>query len=80
MANCVFPQCGVQRIHKYSGIRLFKIPTRKCDFYTEWRTNLINVISRYRLVGKTLKERIMKGKVYVCERHFLPEDIERTGK
>ena len=73
MANCVFPQCGVQRIHKYSGIGLFKIPTRKCDFYTEWRNNLINV-------DKTLKERIMKGKVYVCERHFLPEDIERTGK
>ena len=78
MANYVFPQCGVQKIHKYSGIGLFKIPTRKCDFYTEWRNNLNNVISRYRVVDKSLKERIMKGKV--CERHFLPEDIERTGK
>ena len=62
MANCVFPQCGVQRIHKYSGIGLFKIPTRKCDSYTEWRNNLINVISHYRVVVKTLKERTMKGK------------------
>ena len=80
MANCVFPQCGVQRIHKYTGIGLFKITSRKGEFFTRWRNNLINAISRYRVMDKELEERIMEGKVYICERHFLPEDIEPTGK
>ena len=44
--NCVFPQCGTCRRHKLST---FKIPNRKGDFYEEWRTNILNVLIKYRV-------------------------------
>ena len=80
MANCVFPGCGVQRISKYEGIGLFKITSRQGDFYAEWRNKTIDVISSYRVVDKDLKRRMDEGKVFICERHFLPEEIELTSK
>ena len=39
-----------------------------------------NILSRYRVIGKVEKERIAKGKVYICDRHYAEEDIECTGK
>ena len=80
MPNCVFPQCSVQRIPKYDGIGLFEITRRKGDFYVQWRNNLIAEISRYRVIDKALQHRLDHGKVFICELHFRPEDIEPTGK
>ena len=80
MANCVFPGCGVQRIPQYKGIGLFRIPCRKGEFYIEWMDKIIDVVSRYRVVNKELKQKMIDGKVYICERHFLPEEIESTSK
>ena len=79
-ANCAFPQCTVSRTAKYKGIGIFQIPMRQDDFHKNWRKEIVNVVSRFRVMDKTLKERVLNGKVYVCERHFIDTDIEFTSK
>lgn len=54
----------------------FQIPTRKCD--TDWRNDIVKVLGKYREVDMSLRERIANGNVYICERHFKPDDIELT--
>lgn len=79
--NCAFPQCTVTcyaPLHK--GISLFKIPTRKTEFYSKWRNDIVDVIKRYRVIDSHFLAQVNAGKRYVCERHFLPKDIERTSK
>ena len=71
MANCVFPGCGVQRIPKYEGIALFKLPSREGHFFQQWKEWIVQVILKYREADSRLKERIKNGKVHVCEKHFI---------
>ena len=80
MANCVFPVCSVQRIKKYQGITIFTVTTRKSDFYYRWRKALVDVLCRYRVIQHSLKRKIFDGEelIYICERYFADEDIERT--
>ena len=77
-ANCAFPGCGVSR--NYKGVGIFKIPNRNDSFYNELRKNLLDVLLKYRVADKNFKKRIDEGKVYLCERHFVDQDIERTSK
>ena len=74
-ANCAFPECTVSRTAKYQDIGIFQIPMRDDDFLVSWRNNIVAVLGRYRVV----RERILTGKIYVCERHFKTEDIEFTS-
>lgn len=78
--NCAFPGCPVQRIAKYKDMSLFKIPQRKNEFYTKWRKDLVDVLSRYRVMDTKLKQQIMECEktICFCERHFAPEDMELT--
>ena len=75
-ANSVFPQCGVARHHVIAGI--FKLPTRKADVV--WKKDIIQIIEKYRVVDKKLRERLELGNAYVCELHYTKDDIEFTSK
>ena len=75
-----FPTCTVSRTTKHEGIRIFQIPMRNDDFYSKWRSDIMAVVSKYRELNKHLKERTLAGRIYICERHFPPEDIEFTSK
>ena len=72
--NCVFPTCTVSRTTKHEGIGIFQIPMRNDDFYSKWRSDIMAVVSKYRELNKHLKERTLAGRIYICERHFPPED------
>ena len=79
-ANCSFPECSVSRRRKYHGIAIFQIPRRKDDFHVNWRKALLDVLSRFRSIDKAFKNQMDTGKVYICECHFEPKDIELTSK
>ena len=79
-ANCAFPDCGVTRREKFASLAIFQVPNRTGDFYTKWRKDILDVLLKYRGVDSILRERLKSGKVYVCERHFQPEDIVLTSK
>ena len=67
-ANCALPGCGVSR--NFEGIGIFQVPARKGEFYENWRKELLNVICKYRVVDKVLKERIDRGKLYIYARNI----------
>ena len=80
-ANCAFPGCRVSRTEKYKGIGVFQIPTRKDQFYSEWRKDILNVLTKYRSFKQAeLDEKVSKGDIYICERHYAKDDIEFTSK
>ena len=80
--NCGFPQCTSYETEKHVGVKFLQITTRKSEYYDYegWRDRITNILSRYRVVGKVEKERITKGKVYICDRHYAEEDIECRDK
>ena len=75
-ANCVFPRCGVERHHV--GVGIFKLPTRKID--VKWKKEVIQIIEKYRVMDKNLRERLKLGNTYICELHYKKGDIEFTSK
>ena len=76
--NCAFPKCGTSRRHKDIGI--FKLPSRKGEFYQEWKKEIVNVILKYRVADDNFKKNIQAGNVHICERHFKANDIEITSE
>ena len=59
--NCVL------QTPQHAGIKLFRISTREDKFYSKWRKDMVNVINRYRVIDRQLNERVLAGKVYICE-------------
>ena len=50
--------CHVSRRSKYKGISIIKVPSGDSKFETNWRNNLVAVVSRDRVDDDTLKEGI----------------------
>ena len=75
-ANCSIFGCSVSRKPKYQGIGIFKIPPSSEKSKESWRKALLHVVTRDRVVDASFRKQIEEGSVFICERHFTPEDIE----
>lgn len=75
-SNCAIFGCTVSRRKNYKGISLFSIPSASDERKATWRREIINIITKYRVLDKKFRKQIDEGKVHVCERHFQPRDIE----
>ena len=71
--NCAFNQCETNRRTK--GIGLFKLPTAKEDASRKWRQDFLNILTKYRVDDKNFKRQLAADSLHVCEKHFLPEEI-----
>ena len=71
--NCAIVGCSTSRRHK--GISIFKVPLPNNEFNKKWNRDLINIITKDRQVDEPLKKRIASCNLYICERHFSPEQI-----
>ena len=83
MVNCAFVGCCTNRNNlseTYKGISLFKITNRKGDYYENWRKEVVNILTKSRVIDATLKHQIETDTVYICERHYKPEDIKISRK
>ena len=63
--NCCIPQCTVSETKKHEGIKLFQITTRKDEFYSKWRKNILDIIKRFRVFDHVFVIRIEKGRAYI---------------
>ena len=68
--NCAIFDCSTSRRHE--KIRISKVPLPNNEFNKKWNHDLINIITK---VDKPLKKRIASCNLYICERHFSPEQI-----
>ena len=71
--NCAIFGCSTSRRHK--GVSIFKIPVAKDEENKNWVRQLINIVTKDRQVDELLKKRIESGRIYICERHFTPEQF-----
>ena len=75
--NCGFPHCSVSGAKKFQGTSLFKLPSRSID--QKWKSDIVDVLLKYRELDRPLKTRISNGNIWICERHYQPSDIEFTS-
>ena len=71
--NCAIVGCSTSRRHK--GISIFKVLLPNNEFNKKWNRDLINIITKDRQVDEPLKKRIASCNLYICGRHFSPEQI-----
>ena len=67
-SNCSIFGCSTSRRNKDLGIH--KVPLPNNDIDKKWRSELINVITKDRVVDDALKKRIAITNLFICERHF----------
>jgi len=74
VTNCAVFGCGSCRRTK--GIGIWKLPAPKDDAHQKWREDWLNEITKTREIDQDFRERIKNDRVYTCEKHFPPEDVE----
>ncbi|XP_065061651.1 uncharacterized protein LOC135688649 [Rhopilema esculentum] len=74
-SNCAIYGCGACRTKKYKEILIFKLPKAVDDETKRWRNEILNVITRDRVIDVGLREQIREDRVYICEQHFRPDQL-----
>ena len=77
-ANCSIYGCSASRRHK--GVSIFKVPASNDSFNTSWRENLIAIIPKDGIEDLSLKTQIENKRLFICEKHYLPEMILHNDK
>lgn len=72
-ANCSIYGCSTSRRH--SDISIFKIPSPNNDFTKKWRNELVNIVTKDRIIDDNLQRQIDSNKLYICEKHFSEDQI-----
>ena len=72
-ANCSIFNCNTARGH--SGIGIFKIPGEDDDYSTKWRNQLLNIVTKDRVIDASLKRQIENRAIRICELHFTQDQI-----
>ena len=71
---CSVVGCGSCR--KTKGIGIWKLPAPRNEAYEKWRLDWLNQLTISREIDKNFQRLIDNDRVYTCEKHFKPEDIE----
>ena len=66
--------CGSCRRTK--GLAIWKLPSAKNDAHAKWREEWLGEIKKTREMDHNFRELIKYDRVFTCEKHFAPEDIE----
>lgn len=76
------PGCTNSEYKNDHGTKFYSITTRKSKYYDHegWRNRILQVVSRYRFIGRAEKERVARGEFYICEKHYKEEDMEYLSK
>ena len=72
--NCSVFGCGTSRRTK--GVGIWKLPKAKDAAYKKWREDWLGEITKTRVLDRDFKRQVENDKVFICEKHFHPEDIE----
>ena len=67
-ANCSIFGCNVSR--NKVGIAIFKVAAGKDDYSANWRSKLVDIITKNRVIDSQLRKQIENRKLHICERHF----------
>ena len=68
--NCSIQSCHVSGRSKYKGVSIPKVPSGDLDFKTNWRDNLVSVITKDRFVNKNLRDQINNERIFIYQQYF----------
>ena len=59
------------------GSHFFRVPTKEDEYSTNWRNNIVAVITRDRVIDGNLKRQIENRTPHTCELHHPQEKMIR---
>ena len=69
--NCGIPGCSTFRATP--GLVLLGMPKNSDKYDVNWRKNIVDMITKIRLVDASLKRQIERKSLHFCEKHY-PEE------
>ena len=72
--NCAVFGCGSCR--RTNGIGIWKLPFPRNEEYKKWRQEWLSELTKTCEVDKDFQKQIEADRVFTCEKHFNPENIE----
>ena len=72
-ANFSIYGCSKSRRHK--EISIFEIPSPNSESNKKWRRELLNIVTKDRVVDENLQCQIDANKIYICEKHFCEDQF-----
>ena len=73
--NCAVPGCSTSRATP--GVALLGMPKKDDEYNVNWRTNIVDMISKIRVVDASLKRQIERKSLHFCEKHYSEEKLIR---
>ena len=67
---------GCRSCRRTYGIGIWKLPSARNAEYKKWREEWLSAITKTRVIDEDFKKQIDSDKVFTCEKHFKPEDVE----
>ena len=68
---------GCSSSRRKSGVAIFKVPQEGDESSSNRSKSIISVVTKDRVIDKTLRGRIMKKNIFVVERHFSEDQLIR---
>ena len=69
--NCTIPGCSTSRA--IPGVALLGKPKNDDEYSVNWRKNIVDRITKIRVVDASLKRQIERKSLHFCEKHY-PEE------
>ena len=71
--NCAIPGCSISRATP--GVALLGMPKNDDGYNLNWRKNIVNMITKIRVVDASLKRQIERKSLHFCEKHYPEEKL-----
>ena len=75
--NCAIPGCSTSR--PTLGVALLGMPKNDDEYSVNWRKNIVDMITKIRVVDASLKRKIERKSLYFCEKHYPEEKLIRCN-
>ena len=72
--NCAIPRCSTSRAT--TGVAFLGIPKDNDEYNVNWRKNIVDMITKIRVVDASLKRKIERS-LHLCEEHYPEEKLIR---
>ena len=69
--NCCIPGCT--NYQKKGGKSIFKIVKATDDWSQDWRSKIVSIVSKYRVLDSDFKRQLDGNNVAICEDHYEDE-------
>ena len=75
--NCAIPGCSTSRAAPI--VALLGMPKNDDEYNVNWRKNIVDMITKIRVVDASLKRQIERKSLHFCEKHYPEEKLIRCN-